>query len=73
MKSPGVAAGNSALKKELAECKAAAVSDRALLAGGLRLALANEALEIENALLRRNAAQQVGRSEPANPPRGSHR
>ena len=48
----------SALKKELAAYKEAAVSDHALLASGLRLAFANEALEAEKGLLRNDASDR---------------
>jgi hypothetical protein len=46
-----------ALKKELSAAKKVADSDRALLANGLRLALANEALRVEVAALRKRAAK----------------
>jgi hypothetical protein len=50
---------NSALKKELFDCRTAANSDRPLLASGLRLALANEALQGEVAALRKDASKQA--------------
>ena len=48
---------NSVLKKELADCREAADADTALLASGLRLVFANEALEVENKLLRQDATK----------------
>jgi predicted RNase H-like nuclease (RuvC/YqgF family) len=62
------------LKKELSEYKNAADSDDPLLASGLRLALANEALKIEIAELRKDAAklaphQKAGRGSPEQPER----
>jgi hypothetical protein len=58
-----------ALGKELSECKDAAKSDRLLLDNGLRLALKNEALQLENSMLRKGVenaeiAQKAGRSLP---------
>lgn len=50
---------NCALRKELSEHKNAAASDRLLLASGLRLALANEALRVEIAVLRKAAAERA--------------
>ncbi len=50
---------NSAIKKELSECRSAANSYRPLLASGLRLALANEALQGEVAALRKDASMQA--------------
>jgi hypothetical protein len=63
---------NAALKKELSQCKNAANSDDLLLASGLRLALANEALKVEVAVLRKDLAKQAtdqktGKASPAQP------
>jgi hypothetical protein len=60
---------NSILEKELADCREAADADSALLASGLRLAFANEALEVENRLLRQDVAKgpqnrKIGKPSP---------
>jgi hypothetical protein len=58
-----------ALGEELSQCKNAAESDRPLLDKGLCLAFKNEALQLENAELRKGVdhaeiAQKTGRSSP---------
>jgi len=50
---------NSALRKELSECRSAANLSQTLLASGLRLAFANEALQGEVAALRKDASTQA--------------
>ncbi|MCU1259262.1 MAG: hypothetical protein JWO80_2147 [Bryobacterales bacterium] len=50
---------NSALTKELAECRTAADSDNLLLASGLRLCFENELLQAEMVILRKDAARQA--------------
>jgi hypothetical protein len=58
-----------AISKELSACKGVAESDRLLLDNGLRLALKNEALQLENTELRKGVnnaeiARKAGRSLP---------
>lgn len=48
---------NSTLKKELSTAKQTVESDARLLAQGLRLALANEALRVEVGLLRKDCSE----------------